>query len=131
PETAGSAVLGDLFEQIVVGVEEEAEPRCEVVDRETAGNGLLYVVPAVGERERQLLCGGRAGFANVVAADRDCVPLRDVCGAVLDEIDDQPDRRLGRKHDFILSVELFEDVVLNRAAEVAPIEAANSGGGKV
>ena len=38
----------------------------------------LDVVEAVGQREGQLLHGGRAGLADVVAADRHRVPLRHV-----------------------------------------------------
>ena len=131
PECAGGAVLCDFFEQIVVGVEEEAEPRCEVVDRQAASETLLDVVPAVGEREGQLLGGGGTGFADVVAADGNGVPLRRVLRAELDQVDDQPHGRLGREHDFVLRVKFFEDVVLNRAAEIAPVDAADAGGGEV
>ena len=69
PEHAGRPVLGDLLEQVVVGVEEEAQPRGEVVDSHAAGQALVDVVEAVGQGEGQLLHGGRAGLADVVAAD--------------------------------------------------------------
>ena len=38
---------------------------------EAAGEALLDVVAAVGEGEGEFLRGGGAGFADVVAADRD------------------------------------------------------------
>ncbi len=71
PDAAGRPVLGDLLEEIDVGVEEEAQPRCELVDRQPGLRGQLDVGEAVGEREGQLLGGGRAGFADVVARHRD------------------------------------------------------------
>ena len=37
PQRAGRAVLGDFLEQVVVRVEEEAQPRGELVDRQPAG----------------------------------------------------------------------------------------------
>ena len=36
PDPAGGAVLGDLLEEVEVGVEEEREPRRELVDVEAA-----------------------------------------------------------------------------------------------
>ena len=50
-------------------VEEEREPRREVVDAQAALDGGLDVGHPVGDRERQLLDRGRAGLADVVAAD--------------------------------------------------------------
>ena len=73
---------------------------------------------AVGQRERQLLGGRRAGLADVVAGDRNRVPLRHVPGTELDHVAHQPHARLGREHELVLGVELFEDVVLDRAAEL-------------
>ena len=101
-----------------MGVEEKAEPRREIVDRQAAGQALLDIVPAVGQREGQLLGGGGTGFADVVAADGNRVPLRRVLRAEFDQVDHQPHGRFGREHDFILRVKLLENVVLNRAAEI-------------
>ena len=78
PDAAGGAELGDLFEEVVVGVEEEGEPRREAVDVEPGVDGGLDVGDAVGEGEGDLLRGGRAGLAHVVAGDGDGVPLGDV-----------------------------------------------------
>ena len=66
PHSPRRPVLRDLFEQVVVRVPEEAEPRCEVVDREPRRYRGLHVGDAVGKRERDLLDGGRSGFADVV-----------------------------------------------------------------
>ena len=71
PDAPRGAVLGDLLEEVDLGVEEERQPRREVVDVEAALDGLLDVGQAVLERERQLLRGRRARLADVVARDRD------------------------------------------------------------
>ena len=81
PQPAGGAELRHLLEEVVVRVEEEGEPRAEVVGRKARGDGRVAVGDAVRERERELLHRGRARFADVVAADRDRVPVRDPLGA--------------------------------------------------
>ena len=77
----------------------------------------LHVGEAVLERERQLLLGGRAGLADVVAGDRDRVPARHPLGAPLDHVGDQAHRRLDREAPLLLGDVLLEDVGLDRAAE--------------
>ena len=52
----------------------------------------LDVGDAVGERERDLLDRGRARLADVVARDRDRVPLRHVLRAVREGVGDEPHR---------------------------------------
>ena len=81
PQAAGRAVLGDLFEQIAVRVEEEGELRGEFVDAEASVDGGLDVGDGVGQREGDFLNRGRAGLANVIAGDGDGVPLgKFACG---------------------------------------------------
>ena len=70
PDTAGRPVLRDLFEEVDVRVEEEAEAGGEVVDGRTGCDRRLHVREAVGECERVLLGRRRPGFADVVARDR-------------------------------------------------------------
>nr|WP_297805735.1 hypothetical protein [Tepidiforma sp.] len=82
PEAAGGAELGDFLEEVVVAGEEEAEAAGEVVDVEAGADGRLDVGDAVGEGEGDLLGGGAAGLAHVVAGDGDGVPLRHVVSAV-------------------------------------------------
>ena len=73
PDAARGAELGDLLEEVEVAVEEEREPRREVVDVEAARDRRLDVLDAVGQREGQLLRRRRAGLADVVAArSRSC-----------------------------------------------------------
>ena len=117
PDPSRRAVLGDLLEEVDVGVEEERQARGEVVDGEAALDRALDVGEAVLERERQLLLGGRAGLADVVAGDRDRVPARHLGRAVLDHVGDQAHRRLDREAPLLLGDVLLEDVGLDRAAE--------------
>ena len=86
------AELGDLFEEVVVAVEEEADARRERVDVQPARERPFHVLDAVGERERQLLGGRRAGLADVVAADAHRVPERHLLRRELDRVGHQPHR---------------------------------------
>ena len=118
PDAAGGAVLGDLLEEVDVGVEEERQPRGEGVDVDAALDRPLDVGEAVLQREGELLGGGRPGLADVVAGDRDRVPARHVLRAVLDHVGDQPHRRLDREAPLLLRDVLLEDVGLDRAGEL-------------
>ena len=55
PNLAGGAVLADLFEEIVVRVEEEAKARAELVHIKAAAARPLDVLHAVINGERQFL----------------------------------------------------------------------------
>ena len=90
PHAAARTELGDLFEEVVVPVPEEAEPWCKVVDVKARVDCCLHVGNRVGEREGDLLHGRRTGLANVVAGDRDRVPARHALGAVLEDVGDDP-----------------------------------------
>ena len=68
PDPPRGAELGDLLEEVDLRVEEERQPRREVVDVQAALDGLLDVGQAVLEREGELLRRRRAGLADVVAA---------------------------------------------------------------
>src|SRR2546428_4376196 len=69
PDLTRGAVLGDLFEEVIVGVEEEAKPRAEFINIESTPPRPLDVLNAVIQSEGQLLQRGRAGLADVVSAD--------------------------------------------------------------
>ena len=98
-------------------VEEEREPRCEVVDREPPLERPLDVREPVLQRERELLRRRRARLADVVAGDRDRVPQRHLARAELDHVRDEPHGRLGREDVLLLRDVLLEDVRLDRAAQ--------------
>jgi hypothetical protein len=58
PDLARGAVFGDLFEEVVVRVEEEAEAGAEVVDVEAAAARPFDVFDAVVDGEREFLQRG-------------------------------------------------------------------------
>ena len=131
PDPAGGTVLGDLLEEVEVGVEEEREPRREGVDVEAAFDRALDVGEAVLEREGELLLGGRAGLSDVVAGDRDRVPAGHRGGAELDHVGDQSHRRLDREAPLLLGDVLLEDVGLDRPAEPVGADPVLLGGDDV
>ncbi len=120
PQPPRGAELRHLLEEVVVGVEEEREARGEVVDREPALERGVDVGEAVGEGEGDLLHRGRARLAHVVAGDRDRVPPRHLVRAELDQVGDQLHRGLGRVDVGAARGVLLEQVVLHRAADLAP-----------
>ena len=117
PQTPRGAELGNLLEKIVVRVEEEREPLPEHVDVQSGVDTRLHIGDAVGERERHFLHGGRTGFADVIAADRDRVPLRQVALAESEDVGDDAQRG-ARRIDVGAARDVFlQDVVLDRAGE--------------
>ena len=117
PDAARCAVLRDLLEEVEVRVEEERQARRELVDVEAALDRPFNVGEAVRERERELLCGVRPCFPDVVARDRDRMPERHLSRAELDHVGDEPHRRLGREDVLLLRDVLLEDVRLDRPAQ--------------
>ena len=117
PDATGGPVLGDLLEEVDVRVEEERQARRERVDVESGRAPELDVRESVGERERELLCGRRSGFADVVAGHGDRVPLRHLGRAERDRVAHETQRRTRREDELLLRLVLLEDVVLQRPAD--------------
>ena len=84
----------------------------------------VHVLDRVRERERELLHRRRARLADVVAADRDRIPLRHLRGAEAEDLGDQREARPGRIDVRAARDVLLEDVVLDRAAERRARDAA-------
>jgi len=80
-----------------VRVEEEGQPRREIVDVEPGADTGLDVGEAVGEGERELLHGGRSRLADMVAADADRVPPGNSIRAEGHDIGDDPHRGFRRE----------------------------------
>jgi hypothetical protein len=110
-----------------VAVEEERQARGELVDVELAGQPELDVPEPIGERERELLRGGRSRLADVVAGDRERLVRRDLVGAVLHQVADQAQVRLGLEQPLLLRDVLLEDVGLQRAVELAGVDPGTLG----
>ena len=121
PNLPGGAVLGDLFEKIVVRVEEEAQARTELVHVEAAAPRPFDIFDTVVEREREFLQGGRAGLANVISADGNGVEARRELRSELKRVDHQAHRRRRRIDVFLLRDVFLENVVLNRAGNFLPV----------
>ncbi len=120
--------LGDLFEEVDMRVEEEREARRKRVDVHAGSHAGFDVSEAVGERERQLLRGRRARLANVVTGDRDRIPLRHLARAELDHVDDDAHVRTRREYPLLLRDVFFEDVGLDRSAQLGARNALFLGG---
>ena len=131
PDASRGAELGDLLEELVVNVEEERQPGREVVNRQPARQRRLDVGEAVGQGERQLLCRGAAGLADVIAGDADRVPLGHLACAEFDGVGDQPHRGRGREEKLLLRDVLLQDVVLGGAAQRRPRDATPLGRGDI
>src|SRR5580658_5682597 len=112
PNLPGGTVLGDLFEEIVVRVEEKTQSGAELVNVKPATARPLYVFDAVVERERQFLQSRRSSFPNVISADGNGVEARRELRAELEGVDDQPHRRRRRIDIFLLCDVFLENVVL-------------------
>ena len=78
----------------------------------------LHVGDGVGEGEGHLLHGRRARLADVIAADRDRVPLRHLALAEREDVGDDAQRRR-RRIDVGAARDVFlQDVVLHRARQL-------------
>jgi hypothetical protein len=130
PDAAGRPELRDLFEEVDVGVEEEREPLRERVHVQPALPAEFDVRESVGERECQLLRGGRARLPDVVAGHADRMELRHLALAELDEVADEPQVRPRREQPLLLRDVLLEDVGLQRSLEGVPRDALPLGGGE-
>ena len=98
-------------------VEEERQPLAERVDVEAGVDGGLHVGDGVGERERHFLDRRRARLADVIAADRDRVPLRHVALAEREDVGDDAERRFRRVDVGAARDVLLQHVVLHGAGE--------------
>ena len=117
PEPPRAAELRHLLQEVGVAGEEEREPLAEAVGVEPGRLRRAHVGDRVREGERELLGRRRPRLADVVAGDRDRVPLRHAGLAVGEEVGDQAHRRRGRVDPRPARHVLLEDVVLHRARE--------------
>ncbi len=114
-----------------MGVEEEGNLGGEVIDEQAGLEGGIHVGDGVGEGEGDFLNGGGAGFADVVAANRDGIPTGDVLRAVLENVGDKPHGGRGREDVGAAGDVLLEDVVLDGAAQLARVDALLAGDGDI
>ena len=123
PHAARGAELRDLFQKIAVRVEEERQPRRELVDVESGVDGRLHIGHAVAQREGDFLHGGRSGLAHVIAGDRNRVPLGNVLVGPGKHVGDDAHGLL-RRIDVGAARDVFlEHIVLHGAGELADVGA--------
>src|SRR3954447_1181388 len=80
PDFARRTILGDLFEEVVMRVEEEAETWTKFVDVKSATPRPFDVFHAVVNGEGEFLQRSGTSFANVISADRNRVEARSELG---------------------------------------------------
>ena len=107
-----------------MGVEEERDPRRHLVDRQPGRYAGLQVGDPVGQGEGHLLDSVRSRLADVVAADADAVPARQLVPAEGQDVRGQPHRGRGRIDVRSARDVLLEDVVLDGARERRARDAA-------
>jgi hypothetical protein len=112
-----------FHEHVHADAEEERQPPGKGVDIEPLGLCGTDIFHAVGERVGEFLRQRRAGFLHVIAGNRDRVELRHFGRGELDDVGNDPHRRLGRIDIGVADHEFLEDVVLHRAGELGPLDA--------
>ena len=123
PDAARGAILGDLLEEIVVRVEKEGKLRDELIHVHAAAHSVFDIFHTVAQSECQFLNRRRAGFADVVATDRNGVELGRVFDGKFKGVDHEAHRRFGRIDVFLLCDVFLEDVVLQSAGKFLPVRA--------
>ena len=106
-----------------MGIEEEGQPRRELVHIEAGANRRLHIGNAVGESEGDFLHRRRSRLAHVIARDGDRVPLRHILVRPGKNVGDDAHRLLRRINIGAARDVLLEHIVLHRAGEFAHVPA--------
>src|SRR5207253_692488 len=109
--------------KVVVGVEEKAQPRTEVVHIEAASARPLHVLHAVVKGECQFLQRGRAGLADVISADRNRVEAWREFRTKLESVHYQAHRGRWGVDVLLLGNVFLQNIVLNRTGNLLPVGA--------
>ena len=109
----------DFFDEILVSVEEKAQPLSEAVHVEPRVYGSLNISDAVCEREGNFLDGRRTGLSYMIPAYADGVPLRNVLITKGKDVSNDAHGGHGRKDVSAPCRILLENIVLNGAPQLA------------
>ena len=123
PQQSRRAQLRNLAEVVHPDVEEERNARRKVVDCEPSCEAGAQIFEPVGERVRQLDLLRRARLLHVIAAHADGVESRHFGRRERKEVAHDAHRRLRRVDVSIAHHELFQNVVLNGAAQLFRLDA--------
>ena len=115
PEPPRGAKLGDLFQQIVMRVEEERDARRKLIDLQAGFESSLDISNGIGEGKGQFLDRRRPGLSDVIAADRNCVPVGHLERAEREGVRNQAQRRFRRKDVGPARDVFLQNIVLNSA----------------
>ena len=118
PQHARGAHLGDLHEVVHADAPEKGDARREAVDIQARADAGAQVFQAVGQRVGEFQIGRGPGFLHMIPADADAVEFRHLLGGVAEDIADDPHGAFRRINVGVADHELFQDVVLNGAAEL-------------
>jgi hypothetical protein len=110
---------------------EKGDSRSEAVDIEAGADATPHVLDTVSQGVGELEVERRSGLLHVVARDRDRVEAGHAIRGVVDDVGDDPHRRLGRVDIGVADHELFEDVVLDRPGELVRLHPLLLGGDDV
>ncbi len=118
PHAAGRAHFAYLFKKIDMRIEKEGQPRRKVVHIHFfTANHVIHIFDAVTDGERQFLDGRGSRFADVIAADADGVPARNIFCAEFHGVADEFDGRFRGAHECFLCDKFLKHVVLDGAAD--------------
>src|SRR2546421_462423 len=101
-----------------MGIEEERNARREFIYFETSRDGCFDISDSISQSEGHFLHGGGSCFANVIAADRDRVPLRNFARAKSERVRYQTQRGARRINVGPAGDVFLQNVVLNCPAKL-------------
>jgi len=114
-----------------VGIEEKRQARSKLVDIETCLDRRFDIGDAICNGEGNLLHCRGARLSDMVAGDRDGVPVRHLLRAIFKNIRDEPHRGRGRENIGAAGNVLFQYIVLDRPIERLGTHALLLGHGNV
>ena len=117
PYTTRSAEFSNFFKYVVMSIPEEGQTASESVNVQTSFDSSFYISNAVSDGECDFLRSGGTSFTNVVTGNGDGVPQGYVLGAIFENIGDQTHGGFRRENVGAASCILFQNIVLNGAAQ--------------
>ena len=123
PNAAGSAEFRNFFQHVVMSIPEEGQTSSEIINIQAGFNSRIDIGNAVGDGESDFLGSSRASFTNVIAGNRDGVPQGNVFRAIFENIGNQTHGRLRRENVSTASRILFQNIILDGAAQFVSADA--------
>src|SRR5262245_5240522 len=119
PQTARRAIFGYLFEEVVMGVEEERKSGSEIVYLQSRFDGRAHISQPVVQSKGELLNRSGASFADMIAADANGVIVRCRFDAKANDVVNDFERGRWWADPFLLRDIFFQDVVLQRSLKIS------------